>query len=298
METCVIDISHHNTGIRWNAIKNSGMPFVIIKGTQRTDFISPTLDNYIQECEVRQIPYWIYAYLEKGNEKAQASFLVRATKGLIGDYFVGYALDAEEGNSAKNIYPALDVIKSATKTGKAMFYGEVSVWKKIVANGSSKNVVFWEARYGKNDGTYNPRYAPSKYASLHQFTDNALTPFSSGEVDVNRLTGVTPLEWFIKPSGKIPSSPEPKGYPGQIPDFPIRGYFKKGDGILTYITYREHIKRVQALINWLIDADLDVDGKYGAKTAAAVELAQRFLGVKVDAYFGPETLQAALSIKK
>jgi hypothetical protein len=52
------------------------------------------------------------------------------------------------------------------------------------------------------------------------------------------------------------------------------------------------VKQLQKLLNEKSGAKLDVDGKYGPKTKAAVKTAQKKLGVKVDGDWGPKT-QAA-----
>lgn len=294
MENLIPDISHHNGPI--NGLKMAAtVPFIIMKGTQDTTFVSPKLLDYISAAENFRIPYWIYVYLEKGDEKGQAYFLVDTCKNLIGKYFVGYCLDAEEDNTYKNILEALNVVKAAA--GKAMFYGEYKIWKKLVKAKKTDNVIFWEARYGLNKGTYNPLFPPHKACGLHQFTDKGRAPYIFGEVDLNRLTGVVPLEWFTTP--KNPDTNIFKiTYTGDIPVFPKRKYYKLNDGIGTYTDYIPEIKKVQKILNWLLDGILVIDGKYGKKTRAAVELAQAFLGVKIDGYFGQETLTAALKYEK
>ena len=294
MENLIPDISHHNGKINWLKLAAT-TPFVIFKGTQRNDFVSPTLDLYIQKAEETKVPYWIYAYLEKGNEKTQAEFLVKTCKSLIGSYFIGYVIDAEEGNTYSDILKALEVVKAAA--GKAMFYGEYKIWKKLAKAGKTADVIFWEARYGLNSGVYNSLFPPHKTCALHQYTDKGLTTFIQGEVDLNRLTGIVPLEWFT-----TPKNPDAKifkiTYTGDIPVFPKRKYYKLNDGIRTYTDYIPEIKKVQKILNWLLDGTLVIDGKYGKKTRAAVELAQAFLGVKIDGYFGQETLTAALKCEK
>ena len=89
-----------------------------------------------------------------------------------------------------------------------------------------------------------------------------------------------------------------KGYSGTFPVLPPRGYYKQGDGISALTNYPTQIKRVQALVNWITDADIKVDGEYGKNTTAAVKDAQKTLGVKVDGQFGKETLDKAKSYKR
>ena len=88
------DISHHHPVKDWNKIENN-CPFIITKATQGTTFVDSALKKIISECEKRKIPYWLYTYLDKGDELAQAKFMVNTCKKLIGKYFVGYILDVE-----------------------------------------------------------------------------------------------------------------------------------------------------------------------------------------------------------
>ena len=88
------------------------------------------------------------------------------------------------------------------------------------------------------------------------------------------------------------------GYTGTYPELPPRGYYTLGDGYNTLTGYRDQIKLVQQLVNWINDGNIEVDGWYGPNTVAAVKAAQNDLGVTVDGSFGPITLAAAKNYKK
>lgn len=81
------------------------------------------------------------------------------------------------------------------------------------------------------------------------------------------------------------------GYYGTFPTLPSRGYFKIGDKGLM-------VKRLQALLNWSIEADLEKDGIIGEATIAAVKKFQEEFGLKKDGYFGKKCLVAAKKILK
>ena len=82
-----------------------------------------------------------------------------------------------------------------------------------------------------------------------------------------------------------------RGYYGTYPTLPSRGYFKIGDRGLM-------VKRLQALLNWSIEADLDKDGIIGDATIAAVKKFQAEFGLKKDGLFGKNCLAAAKKILK
>lgn len=71
-------------------------------------------------------------------------------------------------------------------------------------------------------------------------------------------------------------------YTGQLPSFSKdRAYYKYNDGILTLVTRREDIKKIQRFLQWKGLYDGAIDGKYGRQTDSAVEVFQKSEGVKV-----------------
>ena len=306
------DIWHGTGSINWELLK-CRTPFIIIKATQRADFVSPTLDKYIQKCEELKIPYFLYSFFEKGNEKTQAEFLHGTCKALVGPYFVGYGLDFERDNSVSDICKAIDYTLSVCKKVLVYIPNEkyASTTMKVIDMGYDKKVKFWLPRYGLNNGFYIPLFPPRKEASLHQYTDKGTLVYISGTVDLNRLTGLTDLSWFTTPTGSKTEKPaevekskvSPNPVSGKIIKFPKRGYYKVGDGYTTSKDMKDYIKLVQTFVNWVLHEDgepddLVVDGKYGKKTRAAVEMVQAYVSVKIDGLFGPKTLEAAMKYVK
>jgi len=309
----IVDISHWTDGVDWVKASEDA-PFIIFKGTQRTDHVDPMLRTYITKCEWYKIPYYIFAYLEKGNEAAQTAFLIRTCEatGLLGSYFCGYALDAEEKNSSEDLKKALNVFWQAG-VNKALLYTMHSQYKYVKDAVETRPdwVAWWEARYGFNNGKYSSLFPCHKGVDLHQYSEHGKVDYISGTVDVNRLTGTKPLDWFIRHAGYFKkgetgatASPVKtmtyKGLDGRIFVFPSRGYWKLGDGMSTNNSEvdRDTIKDIQKLINWISGSTLDVDGKYGNLTRAAVIKTQELVGVKADGLFGTRTLEACLKYKK
>lgn len=91
-----------------------------------------------------------------------------------------------------------------------------------------------------------------------------------------------------------------KGYTGDFPTLPSRGYFTLGDGYkqLTGSATKTQIKRVQSFLNWAVGAGLTVDGDYGGKTSAAVITFQKAVKISADGKFGKNTLAKAKEYKK
>lgn len=83
-------------------------------------------------------------------------------------------------------------------------------------------------------------------------------------------------------------------YAGKFPSLANgRGWYQEGDGMVTLTNYPTQIKRLQRLVNWINDGSIAIDGEYGPKTKAAVEAAQKTMGVKVTGRFDRPTLNAA-----
>lgn len=95
---------------------------------------------------------------------------------------------------------------------------------------------------------------------------------------------------FVKPTGE--------DYPGKFPNLPKRGYFKYGDGIYSLMGYATDIKRVQKVVNWVMDFNLSTDGKYGEKTDKAVTKIQQRFGLPVNGCFGNKCLRVAKEYRK
>ena len=297
------DISHHHPVTDWEAFAKSAR-FAVHKATQRTDFIDPCLLTFIKECEKRKIPYWLYTYLEKGDELAQTKFLVKTCKDQVGKFFVGYILDVEAGNFAVDVKIAHDWLKK--QSGKTMIYTGYSDSRiyKAVIDGRGDNCAWWEARYGKNTGIYSEAYPCHDGVDLHQFTSQGECPGIKDRIDLNRLTGTRPLEWFTDPAVKA-EIPKKKSYSGTYPslangrkDSSGYGYYKLGDGISTLKNYPTQIKRVQLLLNWINDGGIAIDGQYGKQTRNACDAAQRKLGLTVSGIFDYALLNKAKNHKK
>lgn len=304
------DISHYHPVEDWSAVKES-CAVIISKATQGTAFIDPTLDSFIKGCEKYKIPYWLYAYLNKGNELAQTKFLVNTCKGKVGAYFAGYILDVEANNAAENVQKALAWL---SKRYRAMLYtghADYSKYKAVIV-GRDK-ALWWEARYGKNNGSYSAAYPCHADVDLHQYTSLGYCPGIKGKADLNRI-----VDAALKDFTQYMNEPEPvkepeestgKAYGGKFPVFANgRDCYKYGDGITVLTNYPTQIKRVQQLINWINTGDViyskkiagstAVDGKYGKSTEAAVKAAQKVIGANVDGIFGPQTLRLSKKLKQ
>jgi len=95
----------------------------------------------------------------------------------------------------------------------------------------------------------------------------------------------------------------PQAYTGNLPTkYPKRnkdGVYSVGDGYEKNTSFKTQIKRIQKFCNWMIGANLAVDGCYGAKTKKAVFTCQKQLGLKnPHGQWGPQTTELAKHYRK
>ena len=298
------DISHYHPVNSWSKAKeNCG--FLISKATQGTGYIDPTLGSFIKGCEENKIPYWLYTFLNKGNEKAQAEFMVKTCRDKVGRYFIGYILDVEKQNDAANVKIALDYLsKQSDKIMLYTMYADYSKYKTVIASRGA-NCAWWEARYGKNNGSYSVLHPCHRGADLHQFTSNGSCSGISGRVDLNRLTGTKSLDWFVKKS----KDPDKKSNKKKSD----KKKTEKNDIAVDGLWGVETTKKAQTVFKTTVDGKVNrqpwdnqnylpacamtswqfyVTPKWYNGGSALVKAMQKKLGVKQDGWFGEESVKA------
>lgn len=196
------DISHHHSVDDWERVADH-CPFMITKATQGTSFVDSAMAGIVRQCEKRGVYYWLYAYLNKGDELAQAKFLEKTCRDKIGKYFMGYILDVEAGNTAAGVQKAMDYLKTLPhKMMLYTMYSQYDRYKNIIAL-RPKKCAWWEARYGLNNGRYDAAYPCHSGVDLHQYTSNGTCPGFDEKIDLNRITGQGKKEkWFLTPKKK------------------------------------------------------------------------------------------------
>lgn len=251
------DISHWKPVKDWSDVK-ANCPFIISKATQGTDFIDPSLNSFISGCEKYGIPYWLYTFLNRGDELAQAQYLVRVCTPKIGKYFVGYILDVEQLNPASGVQQAFDYLKTTGyKTMVYTMYSQYLRYQPVIENvRKTNNCAWWEARYGPNNGKYNSAYPCHAGVDLHQFTSNGICPGIGSPVDLNRVCGNKKVSWFTNGSGAKPTPiPAPSKTNAQIADEVIAGKWGDGSDRVKRLTAAGYnASAIQAIVNQKLGA--------------------------------------------
>lgn len=96
------------------------------------------------------------------------------------------------------------------------------------------------------------------------------------------------------PTPEPTPEPEKKGYTGEFPTRPSRGYFQRGDK-------GSEVVKLQKLLEWTIPGCLPkygCDGDIGSETLGAVKKCQAIWGTKVDGFYGKNSEKAAKAYKK
>jgi len=189
------DVSHHHPVVDFKAAKKHKV--LISKATEGTTYVDPSLKAFVEGCERNGIDYWLYSFVRKGNEKAQAAFLVKTCKGPVGKHFVGYILDIESGSAAIDVANAVKWLSK--KSDKIMLYTgyqDYGKYQQVIKN-RPHNCAWWEARYWKNDGRY---YKGKNHdgVDLYQYTSTGTADGIGGKCDMN-IT-LKSDSWFRKGS--------------------------------------------------------------------------------------------------
>lgn len=107
---------------------------------------------------------------------------------------------------------------------------------------------------------------------------------------------VSDMEGFGRPWYTAEDTPtvDPRGYQGEFPKRPARGYFQRYDK-------GAEVVKLQKLLEWTAPGCLPrygCDGEIGSETLNAVKLCQKIWGTKADGFYGVKSEQAAKEYKK
>ena len=170
--------------------------------------------------------------------------------------------------------------------------------------------VSWNAKYYKNKGKFylTPKAGDVFFTMGYTHTGFVLSVNKDGTFKTiegnhgDKVASITrkisSCEGFGRPWYTAEDEPTPtptgKGYPGQFPTRPSRGYFQRGDK-------GAEVVKLQKLLEWLVPNCLPkygCDGDIGSETLGAVKKAQKLLGVKVDGFYGKDTEKAAKEYRR
>jgi N-acetylmuramoyl-L-alanine amidase/lysozyme len=192
----IIDISHHQDPSKINYDRLAKQVDLAII---RTQYGSRTLDRHYKthhrEFQKRGVPTACYAWVRGvsiNDMRVEATDFYNRTKDLNPCFWF---LDVEEKSMGDMRSGLSAYVAQLRKLGakKIGIYVAHHLYKQFNLNLSEVDAV-WIPHYGKNDGTINSK--PSYSCDIHQFTSVGRLDGYNGNLDLNRLMGTKPLEFF------------------------------------------------------------------------------------------------------
>ncbi|MDE7247958.1 MAG: Ig-like domain-containing protein, partial [Lachnospiraceae bacterium] len=191
--TMGIDVSKHNGNIDWNAVKNSGVSYVIIRCGYRgysTGVLveDPKFRSNIQGAKAAGLKVGAYFFSQAVNEVEaveEASMAIDLVKG----YGLNYPLFLDvEGSGGRADGISRDTRTAVCKTFcqtvqnsgiQAGIYANKTWFTEKISTGSLTNYKLWLAQYAST-----PTYTATRY-DLWQYSSKGRVSGISGNVDMN-----------------------------------------------------------------------------------------------------------------
>lgn len=309
----IIDISHHQVPSKINYDKLAKqVDFAIV----RTQYGSKTIDRHYKthhrELRKRGIPTAAYAWVRGvsiTDMQREATDFYNRTQDLNPTFWF---LDVEEKSMSdmrKGISAYVDELRKLGAKRVGVYIAH-HLYKQFNLDMGKFDAV-WIPHYGRNNG--QPNSKPAFPCDIHQYTSKGRLDGYNGNLDLNRLTGTKPLEFFIgactgaktetKPQTKKTwqhyiSGPAVKELQSELnrqfnASLKVDGYFGD-DTIAALCTVRQ---RARGNLTRIIQKQLNAkgytcgnaDGIYGQATYNAVVAFQRKNGLAADGIVGTET---------
>ncbi|SDX89910.1 glycoside hydrolase family 25 protein [Tepidimicrobium xylanilyticum] len=192
----IIDISHHQDPTKMNYDKLSAqLDLVIVRTQYGSRVIDKHYKTHHREFQKRGIPTAAYAWvrgISLNDMKVEAIDFYQRTKEFNPTFWF---LDVEE-ESMKDMRAGVSAYVRALRNcgaKKVGIYVGHHLYKKFNLNLNEVDAI-WIPHYGKNNGQVTSQ--PSFPCDIHQYTDKGRLEGYSGYLDLNRLMGTKPLEFF------------------------------------------------------------------------------------------------------
>ena len=202
-----IDVSSHQKIIDWDAVKNSGIEFAIIRcgfGDDFKEYDDEYWERNVSECERLGIPYGVYLYSYAASlfeAESEAAHAIRLLKGHDPAYPVYLDLEDKLVGSCSNelIGQIADVFCSRLQNEgyEVGVYANLNWWNTRLTSSVFENHPSWHKWVAQwsSSCTYGGSY------TMWQYTDNGSVSGISGGVDMDI--------WYGEPRVS-------KGIPGDI----------------------------------------------------------------------------------
>lgn len=158
-----IDVSEYNGTVDWQAAKNAGLQFAILRCGYGGDLPSqddPTYARNVLECQKLSIPYGAYLYsyaMNTDDAKSELAHILRLLKGRKPQFPIYLDMEDADGYKAKHGMPSkrvlTDIIKFVCKGLKDAgfltgYYVNKDWYNNYIYPSELKEYEFWYARPG------------------------------------------------------------------------------------------------------------------------------------------------------
>lgn len=241
----IIDISHHQNPSKINYDKLAKQVKLVII---RTQYGSRTIDRHYKthhkEFQKRDIPTACYAWVRGvsiDDMKVEAIDFYNRTKDLNPCFWF---LDVEEKSMADMRTGISAYVAQLRKLGakKVGVYIAHHLYKSFNLDMSKFDAV-WIPHYGRNDGTLNSK--PAFPCDIHQFTSVGRLDGYNGNLDLNKLTGTKPLEFFTGTKNTIKVKVKNR-------NMELEGYYKDGTNYIKVGDVDVPIREVAELLGFKV----------------------------------------------
>jgi lysozyme len=269
-----IDVSYAQGVIDWEAVKNSGNEFAILRAGYGMGHIDSQFARNAAECNRLGIPigvYW-FGYALSADEAAQeAQKCVEAIKTYKITYPVCYDYEYDSVRYAKNKGVSIGR-EQATAFARA-FLDAIKAAGYIP--GLYSNYDYAKNMFDLSQLPYDLWYA--WYNNTCNRSDDLLWQYSSSGV-VNGISGKVDLDYALKDYTGSGASPAPveKKYDGSVGGFQewLNDNYSAGlavDNDFGPLTKKAAVEAWQSAMNEAFGCGLDVDGSYGSQSSAAAK---------------------------
>jgi lysozyme len=193
-----LDVSAHQRGISWDAVKRAGIDFAFVKATEGVGFVDSVFERHRAEARRVGIPVGAYHFARPDTNVSERDPVAEA------DHFLD-VVEPREGD----LLPVLDLEtpglsdermavwanawleRVADRIGEPpILYTFPSFWRDRVGNSRAfTRHPLWLASYGPNDGRPHDVEPVGGWRSIaiHQYTSRGHIDGFDGELDLNRL---------------------------------------------------------------------------------------------------------------
>lgn len=194
-EAMIIDVSHHQPpdSINYKALSKH-VDHAIIR-TMDADVIDRAYENHHKKFKAQGVPTAAYAFVRGKNDTHmvnEAKMFWERTKELEPTF---WWLDVEAVTHPDMRKGVSIYINEMRKHGaeKVGLYIAHHLYERLNLDTGEADAV-WIPHYGS--GSPAPDSTPKFPADLHQYTDRGRLPGYEGDLDLNRIIGDKPLEYF------------------------------------------------------------------------------------------------------